>query len=74
MRKLPRVSGAKVIAALRKAGYEIVRQRGSHVILRHPDPHRGRLSIPEHGDVKPGLLRQALKVASLTMDEFRELL
>jgi predicted RNA binding protein YcfA (HicA-like mRNA interferase family) len=34
MPKLPVVSGAEVIRALTRLGFEVVRQRGSHVILR----------------------------------------
>jgi predicted RNA binding protein YcfA (HicA-like mRNA interferase family) len=46
MTKLPRISADEVIKALRRAGFRIVRQRGSHVILEHTD---GRMtSVPMH--------------------------
>ena len=37
MSKLPVVSGREVIVALQRIGYLVVRQRGSHVRMRHPD-------------------------------------
>ena len=41
MARLPVVSGRRVVRALEKAGYELDRQRGSHMVLRHSQPpHR----------------------------------
>ena len=37
MTRLPRVTGREVIAALRKAGFQVARIKGSHHFLRHPD-------------------------------------
>jgi predicted RNA binding protein YcfA (HicA-like mRNA interferase family) len=64
-----------VIAALRRAGFEVVRQRGSHVSLRHPGTGR-RATVPDHGgrDLKHGLLRGIIADAGLSVDEFLELL
>jgi predicted RNA binding protein YcfA (HicA-like mRNA interferase family) len=65
---------AEVISALGKAGFEPVRQRGSHVRLRHPD---GRVvTVPQHGsqDVGRGLLRKILRDAELSPDDFMALL
>ncbi len=36
MPKLPRVSGREAIRAFRRAGWEVARQRGSHVVLTKP--------------------------------------
>lgn len=44
MPKLPRLPASAVIAALQRLGFEIVRQKGSHVVLRRPSPN------PEGGD------------------------
>ncbi|NJL58962.1 MAG: type II toxin-antitoxin system HicA family toxin [Desulfobacteraceae bacterium] len=61
----------EVIAKLCRAGFEIKRQSGSHIVLRHPD---GRQTyVPFHtGDVPEGTLRSILKQANLTLSEFRE--
>lgn len=73
MTKLPRVSVDKVIKTLRRAGFQIVRQRGSHLILEHAD---GRMTIvPMHRgeDIGVGLLRKILRDAELTLEEFQNL-
>ncbi|MGO9258524.1 MAG: type II toxin-antitoxin system HicA family toxin [Bryobacteraceae bacterium] len=45
--KLPRgVSGERVIQALERLGYEIIRQKGSHVMLRHDGPRSTRSRCP----------------------------
>ena len=73
--KLPVVSGAKAIKAFRRLGYEITRQKGSHVRLRHlADPWRLPLSVPDHGTLKLGVLTRLLRDAGLTGDEFMALL
>lgn len=75
--KLPRdVSGSKLVQALRRLDYEVVRQRGSHVLLIHRPSHANRLVVPDHKALKPGLLGDLLnQVASyhgLTRDELIE--
>ena len=69
---LPQLSGAEVVRALGRAGFEQVSQRGSHVKLRHPD---GRMVIvPLHRELAPGTLRSILRQAGLSTDQLRELL
>ena len=61
MPPLPVVQSNELIRALAKAGFEAVRQRGSHVRMRHPD---GRVAtIPVHAgqDIGRGLLRKILR-------------
>jgi predicted RNA binding protein YcfA (HicA-like mRNA interferase family) len=74
MPNVPMVPGARVVRALQKAGFDVVRITGSHHIFKHPD---GRVvSVPVHAarDVKPGTLRGILADAELSVEEFRELL
>ncbi len=71
MPKLPSLRPRKVIAALERAGFRQVRQRGSHVQLK-----RGNLlvTVPVHsGDLNPEVLRSILRQAQMTVDEFLEL-
>jgi predicted RNA binding protein YcfA (HicA-like mRNA interferase family) len=64
-----------VIKALQRIGYEIVRQRGSHIRLRDgSDPDHLPITVPDHNSVKPGLLRRILRDADLTVDDFLTLL
>jgi predicted RNA binding protein YcfA (HicA-like mRNA interferase family) len=72
--RLPRITGREVIAALRKAGFGVMRIKGSHHFLRHPDG-RGT-SVPVHAGetIGPGLLADILRDCELKRDEFISLL
>ncbi len=73
--KLPVVSGDELIRTLEKFGYVAVRQKGSHVRLRHhSDPSRTPLSVPLHSTVAPGLLRRILRDAQITVEQLLEAL
>ena len=71
MTGLPVVSGAQLIRALERLGWETVRQRGSHVRLHHPQ-QRTFLVVPLHRELKRGTLRGILKDADVSVDELRE--
>lgn len=74
MSELPRISGREVVKALRRIGYEIDRQKGSHIILRQTAyPHR-RIVVPDHKEVAKGTLRAIIREAGLTVEEFKEFL
>jgi len=73
--RLPVISGRQAVRAFERLGYEMVRQRGSHLRLRHrQDPQRQPLTIPDHDTLKPGLLRRLIRDAQLDVDGFLELL
>jgi predicted RNA binding protein YcfA (HicA-like mRNA interferase family) len=75
MSGLPVVSGRAAMSALRRVGYEVIRQKGSHVRLRHPDAARRKpVTVPDHRELKSGTLRAILRDADLSIDEFRALL
>ena len=71
MPKLPLVSGAEVVKALRRLGFFVDRQRGSHCVLKKvtPEGERGCV-IPMHREVALGTLRSALKMAGVSPEEF----
>lgn len=71
MPKLPHVSGKEAIRALEKLGFERVRQRGSHVILKKATPE-GDLgcAVPLHDELAPGTLRGILRLARVSIEEF----
>jgi predicted RNA binding protein YcfA (HicA-like mRNA interferase family) len=72
--KLPRLNGRGLIAALAKAGFSVVRVRGSHHILR--DAANGRTTtVPVHGGeiIGVGLLSRILRDCDLTREEFIDL-
>ena len=68
MPKLPPVSGQEAIRTLQKLGFFQARQRGSHVVLRHPDG-RGCV-VPNHRELKVGTLAGILRQAGIGVDEF----
>jgi predicted RNA binding protein YcfA (HicA-like mRNA interferase family) len=72
--QLPRVSGRDVVAALAKRGYQLDRQRGSHMVLRQADPPHRRVVVPDHDEVAKGTLRAIVREVGLTVGEFRKLL
>jgi predicted RNA binding protein YcfA (HicA-like mRNA interferase family) len=75
MSSLPVISGRETIAALERLGYVAVRQKGSHVRLRHPsDPARAPLTVPDHKELKSGTLRAIIRDAGLSVDQFVALL
>ncbi|RLS26256.1 MAG: addiction module toxin, HicA family [Planctomycetota bacterium] len=71
MPKLPLVSGAEVIRTLERLGFIVLRQKGSHIILR-----RGPTGcvVPNHREIKTGTLSGILKQASVSAEEFIETL
>ncbi len=71
MPKLPIVSGAEAVKALRRLGFSVDRQRGSHVVMKKatPEGERGCV-IPMHKEVAIGTLRSALKMAGVPPEEF----
>ena len=69
---LPVLSAAQLIAALRKAGFEQVSQRGSHAKLRNSE---GRTAIvPMHREIARGTLSSILRQAGLSSEELLALL
>ncbi|MGI8741168.1 MAG: type II toxin-antitoxin system HicA family toxin [Bryobacteraceae bacterium] len=59
--KLPRgVPAERLVRALERLGYRIVRQRGSHMRMRHPAPPIHTITIPMHNPLKTGTLHAIL--------------
>lgn len=70
MPQLPRISGREAARVFGTVGYEVVRQRGSHIRLRHPDGSRQPLTVPDHRELKTGLLHRLIRDAGMTVEEF----
>ncbi|MFA6534118.1 MAG: type II toxin-antitoxin system HicA family toxin [Patescibacteria group bacterium] len=74
MTKLAGISGRLAVKKLSKIGYQISRQKGSHLRLNHRQPEIYKpLTIPLHRELKLGLLYQVIKDANLTPEQFLEL-
>lgn len=68
MGRLSNVSGKKAVRILEKFGYILDHQTGSHIILWHPV--KPTLSVPNHRELAPGLLRSLIRQAGITVEEF----
>jgi predicted RNA binding protein YcfA (HicA-like mRNA interferase family) len=71
---LPRISGRDAVRVFKMVGYEVARQRGSHVRLYCPGGSRLPLTVPDHRELKTGLLRRLIRDAAMTVEEFTALL
>jgi predicted RNA binding protein YcfA (HicA-like mRNA interferase family) len=72
--RLPTVSGKDLCKLLKKIGYVIDHQTGSHLVLRNENPPHRRLTIPAHKEIAKGTLRAILRHAGLTVEEFEKLM
>jgi len=73
--RLAAVSGRKVVRALERAGYELIRWRGSHAVMVNRETNQ-TIPVPVHGSkpLRTGTLRSIIRDAGLTVDEFRGIL
>ncbi|MBI3733247.1 MAG: type II toxin-antitoxin system HicA family toxin [Chloroflexi bacterium] len=71
MPPVPVLKPREVIRAFEKLGWEVSRQRGSHIILTKPG-HIASLSVPNHSEIARGTLRSLISKAGVTVDEFLE--
>jgi predicted RNA binding protein YcfA (HicA-like mRNA interferase family) len=71
MPPVPLLRPRDVIGTFQKLGWEVARQRGSHIILTKTG-HIATLSIPNHPEVARGTLRALIARAGLTVEEFLE--
>ncbi|MBI2473242.1 type II toxin-antitoxin system HicA family toxin [Candidatus Uhrbacteria bacterium] len=75
MTDLAGISGKQVVRAFTKIGYTVVRQKGSHVRLKHKDdPNRRPITIPLHKEIGVGLMYRFIRDAGITSEEFKKLL
>lgn len=65
-------SGVEAAQKFRRAGWIVARQRGSHVMMVKPG-YQYTLSIPQHDELGPGLLRKLIRQAGLSIEEFNDL-
>ncbi len=75
MAKLPRLSGKEVVKILSKSGFESIRQKGSHLIMKKRTPE-GKITtvVPMHKEIDIGTLAEIIRQSKLSKDEFLNLL
>jgi predicted RNA binding protein YcfA (HicA-like mRNA interferase family) len=69
MSSLPTLSGRRVVKIFESLGWEVARQRGSHIILVK-DNHNATLSVLDHKEIAKGTLRSLIRTAGMTVEEF----
>jgi len=72
MPKLPILSAKELVKIFEKVGYFIVRQKGSHIRMRHEnmDP----ITIPNHKIIGRGLLKKILRDSKISVDDLIKLM
>ena len=65
-------SGREVVKALRRVGFVVDHQRGSHIFLHNLDKNVS-VTVPVHKELKKGTLHAILKKAGLGLEELEEL-
>lgn len=67
MPKLPHISGSEAVRALQQLGFEVIRQKGSHIVMR-----RGSSGcvVPNHREIKIGTLAGIIRQAEISAEEF----
>jgi predicted RNA binding protein YcfA (HicA-like mRNA interferase family) len=74
MSRAPRVTGPDLIAALAKAGFGVLRVKGSHHFLRHEDGRSTVVPVHAGETIGPGLLHKILRDCQMTADQLSEVL
>ena len=72
MPRLPIISGDEFVKIVSKIGFVWDHTEGSHMILLNPN--KRRISVPRHKELGPGLLRNLIRDAGLTREDFINLL
>lgn len=72
MSRFPVLKPREVIRVLKELGFAEVRQRGSHVQLRHPDGRGATVPLHKGGDLSPVLLRKIAQDIGMTVEEMTE--
>ncbi len=70
--RLANISGKEAVKAFQKAGWQIIGQVGSHMVLIKPGL-RVNLSVPQHKELSIGTLRALIKNSGLSVAEFLDL-
>jgi len=71
--KLPHISSRECINALKKAGFQVVSQTGSHIKLRRDEPY-AQVIVNETRELAAGTLRAILRQTGISVEAFNDLL
>jgi len=74
MSKLPILTGLELVKILEKVGFKNVRQKGSHVFLKHQDNRITIIPVHKGKDIDRSLLRKILSDTKISPDNFKDIL
>jgi len=74
MTALPSITGKDLIAVLKKAGFQVMRVKGSHHFLRREDGRTTVVPVHSGETIGPGLFSKILRDCDLTREEFQKFL
>ncbi len=75
MGKLPAIYGKDLLRLLEKNGFEVIRVKGSHHRMKHPDGRITTIPVHTNAELPKGLLRKIIREdLELTLEEFEALL
>ncbi len=72
MSGLPQLSGRECVAILERVGFRVVRQKGSHLVVRRDDP-LSQVVVPDHKQLDRGTLRAIIRQAGIPAEAFTKL-
>jgi predicted RNA binding protein YcfA (HicA-like mRNA interferase family) len=74
MSTFPSITGMHLIRSLRKLGFDVIRIKGSHHFLQHPDGRSTVVPVHRGETTGRGLLAQILKDCDISKDELQQML
>lgn len=66
-------SGKDVVSALRRMGFYVDHQKGSHIFMHHLEKNISVI-VPFHREIKKGTLHSILKKAEISLDQLKDLI
>lgn len=72
--RLPALTGLDLIRALQRAGFSVIRIRGSHHLLRHADGRKTVVPVHAGETLGPGLVIKILRDVGLDREQLRDFL
>lgn len=74
MKEIKPLPAKKVIKALEMLGFKKIRQKGSHIFLKHPDGMTTIVPMHAHEDIGKGLIKKIINDAKINRDEWIQLI
>lgn len=74
MTSFPSVTGKELLLALKKAGFSLVRVKGSHHFMQHADGRSTVVPVHAGETIGPGLISKILRDCELSREQLQELL